>query len=330
MKTGMLKKLGLLALSMMVLAGCGGKGADKKSAAKGDVKWPTKAVNLVVPWNAGGDTDIYARLVAKKLSDKFKKTFVVVNQAGGSGIVGSKNVMTAKPDGYTILFGHSGSQTAQQATKTVDFDFNKDYATAGTIVQDNTYTVVAKKSSGWKNLNDFIAYAKANPGKVRYAQVYGAVTHYVGVRMEKTMGIKMNMLDVGAGAAERMAAFLGGQADVLAANYLNVRDYIEKGDFIVLGVCAENPMPAAPNIPTFKSQGFDIVAQKSYELKFPKGTDPAIVNKLSGALEEISKDPDFKSALDKYCAIPVYRNGDLTVKEDTKLVDDMTKAFNEK
>ncbi len=270
MKTGMFKKIGLLALSMMVLAGCGGKGADKKSAAKGDVKWPTKAVNLVVPWNAGGDTDIYARLVAKKLSDKFKKTFVVVNQAGGSGIVGRSNVMTAKPDGYTILFGRSGSQTAQQATKTVDFDFNKDYATAGTIVQDNTYTVVAKKSSGWKNLNDFIAYAKANPGKVRYAQVYGAVTHYVGVRMEKTMGIKMNMLDVGAGAAERMAAFLGGQADVLAANYLNVRDYIEKGDFIVLGVCAENPMPAAPNIPTFKSQGFDIVAQKSYELKLPE------------------------------------------------------------
>lgn len=235
--------------------------------------------------------------------------------------------MTAKPDGYTLLFGHSGSNTVQQATKTVDFDYNKDFATAGTIIQDNTYTVVVKKDSGWKNLNDFIAYAKANPGKVRYSQVYGTITHYVGTRMEETMGIKMNMLDVGAGGAERLAAFMGGQVDVLAANYLNVRDYIDKGDFIVLGVCADEPMTAAPNIKTFKSQGFDISFPKSYEIKFPKGTNPAIVEKMSKALEEISKDPDFKSSLEKYCAIPVYRDGQKTIEEDGKLVDAIVKAF---
>lgn len=284
-------------------------------------------MNVIVPWKAGGDTDIYARLVAKKLSDKMGQTFVVVNTPGGTGIVGSKTAMTAKPDGYTLLFGHSGSNTVQQATKTVDFDYNKDFATAGTIIQDNTYTVVVKKDSGWKNLNDFIAYAKANPGKVRYSQVYGTITHYVGTRMEETMGIKMNMLDVGAGGAERLAAFMGGQVDVLAANYLNVRDYIDKGDFIVLGVCADEPMTAAPNIKTFKSQGFDISFPKSYEIKFPKGTNPAIVEKMSKALEEISKDPDFKSSLEKYCAIPVYRDGQKTIEEDGKLVDAIVKAF---
>jgi tripartite-type tricarboxylate transporter receptor subunit TctC len=320
------KTLGLLALSVAVLTGCGKSGGDTKSASK-DVKWPTKSVNMIVPWKAGGDTDIYARLVAKKLSDKFKQTFVVVNTPGGTGIVGSKTAMTAKPDGYTVLFGHSGSQTVQQATKTVDFDFNKDFATAGTVIQDNTYTVVAKKEKGWKDLKDFIAYAKANPGKVRYSQVYGTITHYVGAKMEETMGIKMNMLDVGAGGAERLAAFMGDQVDVLAANYLNVRDYIEKGDFVVLGVCADQPMASAPNLKTFKSQGYDISFPKSYEVKFPKGTDPAIVSKMSSALEEITKDPDFKSSLEKYCAVPVYRSGEQTVKEDTSLVEAITKAF---
>lgn len=326
MKMHFAKKIGLLALSLALLTGCGGKSVSK-SGTKETVKWPTKAVNVIVPWGAGGDTDIYARLVAKKLSDKFKQTFVIVNTAGGSGIVGSKTVMNAKPDGYTVLFGHSGTQTVQQATKTVDFDFNKDFLTAGTVVQDNTYTVIVKKSSGWKNLKEFIAYAKANPGKVRYAQSYGATTHYVGARMEKTMGIKMNMLDVGSGTAQRMAAFLGGQADVLAANYLNVRDYIEKGDFIVLGLCAENPMTGAPNIPTFKSQGYDIVCQKSYEMKFPKGTDPAIVAKLSDALAEIAKDPDFQKNLDKYCAISFYRSGEQTVKEDAEEIEKIKAAI---
>lgn len=315
----------LVALSATLLVGCGKDKKEGGQAAK--INWPTKAVNVIVPWKAGGDTDIYARLVAKKLSDKMGQTFVVVNTPGGTGIVGSKTAMTAKLDGYTLLFGHSGSNTVQQATKTVDFDYNKDFATAGTIIQDNTYTVVVKKDSGWKNLNDFIAYAKANPGKVRYSQVYGTITHYVGTRMEETMGIKMNMLDVGAGGAERLAAFMGGQVDVLAANYLNVRDYIDKGDFIVLGVCADEPMTAAPNIKTFKSQGFDISFPKSYEIKFPKGTNPAIVEKMSKALEEISKDPDFKSSLEKYCAIPVYRDGQKTIEEDGKLVDAIVKAF---
>ncbi len=327
MKLGMLKKMGLLALSLALFSGCG-KSANERAADK-VAQWPTKAVNMIVPWNAGGDTDIYARILAKKLGEKFGQTFVVVNTPGGSGIVGSKTAMVAKPDGYTLLFGHTGSNTVQQATNTIDFDYNKDFRTAGTAIQDNTYTVVVKKSSGWKNLQDFIAYAKANPGKVRYSQVYGTITHYVGSKMEETMGIQMNMLDVGAGGAERLAAFMGDQVDVLAANYLNVRDYIEKGDFIPLGVCSAEPMPSAPTIPTFKSQGYDIDFPKSYELKFPKDTDPAIVAKVQAALEEICKDPDFKNALAKYCAIPVYRSGEQSVKEDASLVEQVKKALAE-
>lgn len=252
---------------------------------------------------------------------------MVVNTPGGTGIVGSKTAMVAKPDGYTMLFGHTGSNTVQQATETIDFDYNKDFLTAGTAIQDNTYTVVVKKSSGWKNLQEFIAYAKANPGKVRYSQVYGTVTHYVGSKMEETMGIQMNMLDVGAGGAERLAAFMGDQVDVLAANYLNVRDYIEKGDFIPLGVCSAKPMPAAPNIPTFKSQGYDIDFPKSYEIKFPKNTDPRIVAKMQSALKEITEDPEFKDALAKYCAIAVYRSGEQSVEEDAKLVEEVKKSL---
>lgn len=88
--------------------------------------------------------------------------------------------------------------------------------------------LVAKKEKGWKDLKALIAYAKAHPGEVRYSVSYGSATHYVLSRMEETMGIKFNALDVGTGSAERLAALMGDQVDVMVVNYLNVKDYIEK------------------------------------------------------------------------------------------------------
>lgn len=335
-KSSLLKKMGIVLIMASLLAGCGGNsGAPAKgnAPAKGSAtaqkatKWPTKPVTIVVPWNAGGDTDIYCRLIAKRLSDKFKQSFVVVDMNGGSGIVGAKTVMAAKPDGYNALFNHTGTSAIQQATKTVDFSYIDNFETCATVVQDNTYVMVVKKSAGWKDLKEFVAYAKANPGKVRYSQVYGTITHYVGARLEDTAGIKFNMLDVGAGTSERLAAFMGDQVDVLAANYLNVRDYVEKGDFLVLGVCAEKRVPGLDKVPTFKEQGYDITYPKSYEVKFPKGTDKAIVEKMTGALKEITQDPTFKKEIEKYYAEPFYRDAEQTVKEDSALIDTMKKIF---
>lgn len=320
----MLAKVGVTLCAMSLMAGCGLVIGKREQI---NAKWPSKPVTMIVPWGAGGDTDVYARLVAKRLTDKFGKSFVVVNTTGGSGIVGSKTAMGARPNGYTLLFGHTGSNAIQEATNTVDFSYEKDFETAGTVMQDNTYTIVVKKSDKWKDLKSFIAYAKAHPGEVRYSQVYGTITHYVGNSMEETMGIKFNMLDVGAGGAARLAAFMGDQVDVLAANYLNVRDYVEKGDFIVLGVCADKRVPGMEKVPTFKEQGFDISYPKSYELKFPKGTNKAVVEEVSKALEEIAKDSSFKSDISKYYATPYYRNGETTVKEDTALIEKLKQTI---
>lgn len=145
--------------------------------------------------------------------------------------------------------------------------------------------------------------------------------------MEETMGIQMDKLDVGTGAAERLAAFMGDQVDVYAANYLNVRDYVEKGDFIVLGVCAAKPVPGMEKFKTFTEQGFKVVCSKNYEVKFPKGTDKAINDKLSKAIEEITKDPDFKTTLAKYYAQPYYRDAATMDKQDKEEVVKLKKYF---
>lgn len=335
------------AMAVTALAGCGSSSASAESkgseavktetagstAAAGetkqDVKWPEKIVTVTLPYNAGGDTDLYCRLMCQKLGEKFGQNFVVVNMTGGSGIVAAKTIMAEKADGYNILFNHTGASLVQEATKTADFSYTDDFTNVATIAQDNTYTLVCKKDSGWKNTEEMIAYAKANPGKLRYSQVYGSVTHYVCSMIENTMGIELNKLDVGTGTAERLAAFMGGQVDLLAVNYMNIKDYVENGDFIVLGVCAEERIPGMENFETFKEQGYDIVSSKNYEVKLPKGADQAVVEKLSAAIKEVSEDPEFIEALKKYYAVPFYRDAEQMNREDKAEVEQLKEYFAE-
>lgn len=277
--------------------------------------WPSKTVTITIPYAAGGDTDLYARLTAKYLTEMFGKPFIIVNMTGGSGIVAAKYVMSQKPDGYNVLFNHTAS-LVQEVTGLADFSYTNDFANVGTVALDQTYTLVARKDSGWKNLKDMIAYAKAHPGKVTYSQVYGSATHLVSAQMEQSMGIVMDKIDVGSSAADRTAAFLGKQVDLLVANYINIKDYIEKGDFIPLGICAQERIPSIPNTPTFIEQGYNVVNRKLYEVKLPKGTDPAIVAKFTKALKEITAKPEFKAQLEKFFAQPFYRDPAQTGAED--------------
>jgi tripartite-type tricarboxylate transporter receptor subunit TctC len=295
------------------------------SSAK-EVKWPTKTVTVILPYNAGGDTDTYCRLMSKKLSEKFGENFIVVNMIGGSGIISAKTVMAAKPDGYNILFNHTGASLVQEATKTTDFSYTDDFTNVATLVQDNTYTLVCKKGS-WNNLEEMIAYGKANPGKIRYSQVYGSVTHYVCSMLENTMGVEFNKLDVGTGTPERLASFMGGQVDLLAVNYMNIKDYVENGDFIVLGVCSPERIPGMENFKTFREQGYDVISSKNYEIKFPKGIDTGIVKKLSDAIKEISEDPDFALQLKRFFASPFYRDAETTNREDKAEVERLKGYF---
>lgn len=304
------KKIVLVAGVMFILASM-----VYAEGAKEQAQWPTKTVTITLPYNAGGDTDIYARLTAKYLTEMFGQPFIIVNMPGGSGIVSAKYVMSQKPDGYNALFNHTAS-LVQEVTGLADFSYTNDFENVGTVALDQTYTLVARKDSGWKNLGDMIAYAKAHPGKVTYSQVFGSATHMVSVQMEQSMGIEMDKIDVGSSAADRTAAFMGKQVDLLVANYINIKDYIEKGDFIALGICAKERNPAIPKIPTFIEQGYHVLNRKLYEVKLPKGTDPAIVAKFSNALKEISAKPGYQAELVKFFAQPFYRDPAKTGAED--------------
>ncbi|WP_312635971.1 tripartite tricarboxylate transporter substrate binding protein [Oscillibacter sp.] len=333
-----------LALAMfctVVLTGCGSQSSGSStagasgvaSAASGDTDWPTGTVTVTLPYSAGGDTDTYCRALFQRVGEKLGQTFVVTNLTGGSGVVAAKEVMSKKNDGYNLLFTHTGAALVQEATGTVDFSYTEDFANCCTVAIDQTYSLVAvaqggeygQYSRGWETLKDMIADAKTNPGVVRYSTVFGSTTQYVGQMLERDADVTFDNIDVGSDSATRMAALLGGQVDLLAVNYMNVKDYIESGDLVCLGVMAAEPVDSI-DFPTFVEQGYaNVVTAKKYEIKFPKGTDQAIIDKLSDACEEVVSDPSFADVLASYFAKPLYRDAATMNTEDPAEVE-MLKA----
>ena len=343
-----MKKMLSLALALamsctLLLTGCGSKdepapapapapapeASQPADPAPTDIAWPEGTVNVTLPYSAGGDTDTYCRALFQRVGDKLGQTFVVTNLTGGSGIVAAMDVMAKKPDGYTILFNHTGASLVQEATDTVDFSYTEDFTNCCTVAIDQTYALVAiakdggykQYSYGWENLEDMLDYAKANPGKVRYSTVFGSTTQYVGMMLERNAGVTFDNIDVGTSSGDRMAALLGGQVDIVAINYMNVKDYIENGDLICMGIMAEE-RPNGIDFPTFVEQGYpDVVTAKKYEVKFPKGTDQAIVDKLSAVCKEVVEDPEFAEVLKGYFAEPLYRDAATMNVEDPAEVE---------
>ena len=343
----------VLALSMAALTACGGSSAPATTAAPaaapaggaettaaaasaGETDWPTGTVNVTVPYNAGGDTDTYCRALFDRVGKKLGQTFVVTNLTGGSGMVAAMDVMQKKPDGYTVLFNHTGASLVQEATDSVDFSYTNDFTNCCTVALDQTYTLCAvapegqykQYSKGFTDLAGMIDYAKANPGQLRYSTVFGSTTQYVGQTLEKLAGVQFDNIDVGTSAGDRLAAMLGGQVDIAAFNFTNIADYVEAGDLVVLGVMAEDHVDGI-DFPTFKELGYEVVSQKKYEVKFPKGTDQAIVDKLAAVCKEVVEDPEFAEVLKTYYAEPLFRDAATMNTEDPAEVEELKKGLAE-
>lgn len=339
MKKYFAKAMALAMTCALFLTGCGNTGssgaassgaAASGSAGAADTDWPKETVTLVVPYSAGGDTDTYARQLANLLTKELGANFIVVNTTGGAGVVASASVLDAKTDGYTALFHHTGVMMTQEAADSNEFSFIDDFDVVATVARDDTYALIAKAGdSRFSNLEEMIAWAKANPGQLRYSITYYGATHAVAEAMERSMGIEMNSIDVGSSTADRLTAFMADQCDVLVVNYMNIADYVENGDFVVLGICADERPTGLEDFPTLKEQGYDVTQPKLYEVRLPKGTDPAIENKLSAAIEKVTATQEFADVLATYYAEPFYRDSATTVAEDTALVNELREFFAE-
>lgn len=314
--------LSSMALMLSVAVGCSNQestpsasqpaeqNSEQKAEGDGDA-YPNKPIEVVVPAGAGGDTDRNTRLVAKYLEKELGQPIVVTNVNGAGGSTGTKKVLDAQADGYTVLAFHN-SMLLNKIMGLVEFSYS-DLEIAGIGVTDLGNTFMVNSNSQFQNLNDLIEYAKQNPKKVSIATEIGGFTHLQLIALQEATGTEFNIVDVG-GAAEKVTALLGGQIDIVPTSIGLVTSYMESGEFRSLGVMAEERIPSMPDVPTFKEQGVDVSFDKFFFWGFPKGTPQDVVSKFSAALEKVSTNEELKKELDAFVVTPVYISSEEAVK----------------
>ncbi|MBZ4646220.1 MAG: putative tricarboxylic transport rane protein [Petroclostridium sp.] len=276
----------------------------KEESKQDDVKYPTKPIQVVVPAGAGGDTDLNARTLGKYLEKELGQPVVIVNVNGAGGTLGSKKVKDSAPDGYTVLFYHP-SMLLNKLLGLVDYTYS-DFENAGVAVLDDTNVFVVNAESPYKNLKDLIDDAKKNPGKIRFATEVGAFTHLQVLAFQDAADVQLNVVDVGA-AAQKTAALLGKQIDIIGTQYGLVKDHITAGKFRALGVLSNERNPLIPDVPTFKEQGIDIAFTKFFFYSFPKGTPKEVIEKFSKAVEKVvTTNEEYKADAKKFLVTPTY------------------------
>lgn len=288
--------LGLSVLAALGVISSGAMAADWK---------PVKAIELVVPAAPGGNTDLSARTFAKYAQKKFGKPVVIVNVSGAGGYNGIKTAHEAKPDGHKVLYFHANVVTTN-LMGTSPYD-HTGFEVGPQVVEDASLSMFAGPKSGIKNLKGLVDAAKANPGKLKVATEYGAFTYFMLVKLQRDLGIQLNMIDVGSDSA-KVTAMLGGFIDLMPKSTLGTADYIKNGDMIPLGVMQEKRPSNAADIPTFAEQGFKFTYPAyPFTMFFPKGTPADVQATFDKVAKEVTADKDFQNDLIKVGVVARYR-----------------------
>jgi tripartite-type tricarboxylate transporter receptor subunit TctC len=261
-------------------------------------EFPTKPVTFVVPWPAGGSTDLAIRALADATQKHLGQPIVIDNKPGAAGTLGpAQMAANAKPDGYTIAQIPITVFRLPFMTK-VTFDPNKDFTYIAGLTA-YTFGVVVKSDSQWKTFKDLIGYAKANPGKVKYGSPGSGTSLHIGMeQIAKQTGVKWTHVPH-KGGAELNAALLGNHIDAIADS-TSWAALVNSGDFRLLVTWSPNRSKNWPQVPTLQEQGISLVLNSPYGVAGPKGMDPKVVKVLADAFAKGVKEPSYAEALKKF------------------------------
>ncbi len=253
-------------------------------------KYPSKPINFVIGYPAGGSTDVCARPLAQAAGKILGQPIVVVNKPGGASAVAVAGLKNEKPDGYTIGILPSGAVLSQHMRK-VPYDSAVDFTP---IMQYAVYVygLVVRTESPWKTFNEFIDYAKANPGKIRYSTAGpGTPQHLVMERLALIEKIKWTHVPF-EGGGPAVSALLGGHVEAISQT-TEWKKHVESGRLRLLATYGEKRLEDFSTVPTLLELGYDITAPSLICIIGPKGLPPQIVETLHGAFKKAMEDPDF-------------------------------------
>lgn len=254
--------------------------------------WPEKPITLIVPWAAGGSTDILARVLSEGLTQSLGQPVIVENRSGASGNIGTTFVARAKPDGYTLLVGSMSTHTMNQALySSMPFDGVKDFTPIAELALV-TNTLVVNPSVPASNVKEFIAYLKANPGTVAYASAgQGSTNHLSAALFEKAAGVKMMHIPY-RGGAPAVLDTVAGRTQVLFSAGTQTLPHVQNNKLKLLAVTEEARSPLLPEVPTVAETlpGYELSVW--YGAFGPAGMPPELTARLNREINLILKRPE--------------------------------------
>lgn len=310
MKKNLLKIFTTMLFGTMLLSACGEK---KEESAE---MYPSKPVNVIVAYKAGGGTDVGARILISEAQKNFSQPFVIVNKPGADGEIGYTELLKSKPDGYTIGFINLPTFVSiplQRKTK-----FQKDDAMA---IMNHVYdpgVLVVKADSKFKTLEEFVAFAKENPDVLTISNNgTGASNHIGAAHLAYEAGIKVTHVPFG-GSTDMIAALRGSHVDATVAKISEVGNLVKNNELRILASFTDERLEGFEDVPTLKEKGYNVLFGSARALVAPKGTPEEIIKTLHDT---------FKTALESEDNIEKSKNANLPLKYMSS--EELTKYINE-
>jgi tripartite-type tricarboxylate transporter receptor subunit TctC len=253
--------------------------------------FPTKEVQIIIPWAAGGATDLIFRALAATTGKFLGKAVIVVNRPGGGGAVGYTEGAQAKPDGYTLTSAVTPLTILPHQVKTA-FTYQNFDAVINVVSDPSMFLV--RSDSQWKSLKEFLDYAKKNPDMITVGNSgAGGGVHLVALAFEKAAGVKFNHIPF-SGGGPSITALLGGHIHAVSVSPPEGIEHIKAGKLRIIALFAEKRFEMFPDVPTVKEQGINFVMGMWRGLIAPKGTPPDVIKKLHDAFKKGMDDPVFQ------------------------------------
>jgi tripartite-type tricarboxylate transporter receptor subunit TctC len=280
-------------------------GALALAFAGAAVAWPTKSVSVIVPFTAGGTTDIVGRLVAQKLTQMWGQSVVVDNRPGAGGNIGAALVAKAPPDGYTILLTSGSVVTVNPYLyKDMGFDVKKDLAAVTNIATGPMVVVVNPKVPA-NDLKELVALAKTQPGKLNFGSAgQGSQVHMAGESFADAAGIQIQHVPY-KGEALAYNDLIGGQIQLVVGNIAAASQFVNSGQLRALAVASKERSKMLPNVPTTAEAGLPVEIAGWFGFMVPSGTPKDVVDKIYKDVSAVLKDPEMVAKLAAQGMTPV-------------------------
>ena len=267
--------------------------------------YPTKPIKVVVGFAAGGPADVLARIIGQRMTTLLGQNLVVENRPGAGGTIGARSVASAEPDGYTLLFGNTSTLViGPLMNRNLDYDTLKSFAPIASVGTSSNLLVV-NPTSPITSVQELVAYAKANPGKLNYSSPgIGTPPHLIGETLKQRAGIDITHVPY-RGGGQAAGDVVSGQVQMTFENPAVALPLAQAGRIRALAVTSEKRNPQAPEIPTMSESGFPGFVSVSFTgMVAPAGTPADIVAKLNAAVNESLASPDVQATLAKLAVEP--------------------------